>query len=533
VFTFSRSSDLQLVHVAREGRVSRERNASGSGTIDDEIRAAVAERVDRSLDDERVKRTSFETEELEDINALMDRVPPDDAHYLKVYKKFPVPREYGTRPLFLIDIQQPATIADLEAHIMALARQNEWGDGLYEIRLFKSGESGVKRTSRISLKIPVTPIANPKTTLDPASATPNDVYLHLKNTALLLKELSTAASPGSGTSVQPEAIVRAVTDAYRAGAEALKVGTGEQKGGGVLEIVKALKEMMPPPAPVRDAKTELIGMLGLLKEMGLFGGQRQSAGDNILQTLTQLKEAGLLPGAAASAVDPTAKALELLTSLLPLMDRLSGRGGGEDNTSIGVEIVRQLMPQASSIVKDVTSTINTVVASRSGGHVSIPIPMSPSPNLPPPTLPPTESKSEPMMLPIFRPIKEAIEAQDAAYFPKLEELIVKYGESGYEELLSGQRTLDSVLEWLRPMGGEFFVSDQAKVYFMAFLEWARAKKAAVTLGKCTDCGAEFEFTSLEEFQADTTCLDCKGSLVIMTPSVVAPPSEPTTSESAE
>jgi len=494
-------------------------------TLESEIKDLVREHENGAKADKEAS-ASFDALEVDAVTTLFSRIPPDQGFYVKVYKRAPVPKEYGNRPLFLLDIQQPDLIQDMEAELLRLAKIHGWGDGVYDVKLFKHGEPGVREAMRITIQLPSSP---------PISSIPSDpnapqvdVFAQLQNTAKLINELTRAASPQNNNPQNTETVVRAVTDAYRAGVETAKTSaptpTPAQAPFNFLDLLKALKELAPPPKPEPD-------MLKIVHDILAMAPKPQPVAKNddndFFHKLVLLKEAGLLGAQPTSSVDPTTKAIELLSSLLPLMNMMNGGGGGgkSEPTSVAVELIRTLAPQVGKVVGDVTSTINRAIDAKTNPPLRRASPVTSAPihsELLGPQSPsgvseiemPNVSTLETPMLPIFRPIKEAIEVRDVSYFPKLQEIILKYGsEDTFEDLIDGKFTIDQLAEYIRPIGGEFFTSEPAKIYFTDFLTWARAQRAQEIEVKCPTCNAEFFFDSKEALALEPACPECGVNMV--------------------
>lgn len=487
----------------------------------------VREKLNDAVDARSAPHASFTGPEGDAVNGILSRVPPDQGFYFKIYKKHPVPDAYGKRPVFLLDIQQPDLIRDLESHLQQLAKIHAWGDGIYEVRKFQVGQQGQLESVQVTLHVPVD-LPDPKAA-NGTSPSHTDPMESIRTTAGLIKELQNA-SP----SLSPDSITKAVTEAVKTIVDATKSQNPAQAPLNILDIVTALKNLMPPPVPAQNP----LDLLTLVTKLQAVTNPPRPPETSIIQTLIQLKQAGLL-GSDTSHTDPTTKAIELLSNLAPLIQSLSGGGGGGGESSFSVELVRALGPQVGKIVGDVTETINKVVTSRvETAPRRITPPTAPTPTIqgPPnaevnaPTVKPPE---EDAMLPMFRPIKEAIETRDHKFFPRIEELLVMYAGTAYEQLVAGVITIDQVIEYVKPLGGGFLDSEKSRVYMTDFLAWARAKREAVvkeaspvstppivdeasTLpalsAKCPNCKLVFDYDDEAAFAEEPNCEDCNVAL---------------------
>lgn len=442
----------------------------------------------------------------EQISGLFSRCASNEGFYLKVYRRHPVPKEMGGRPVFLLDITQPEVIEDLESELLRIGQQMMWPDGLYEAKLFKRGEPGIQGARRMALQFPKTPISSPGILGVPNNGSAN-AFETLSQTAKLIKELKEASDSGPSThpaSVNPESIMAAVTEAYKAGISASQ--GNQNNSSSILEIVKVLKELAPPQPKGPD-------ILSILKEVGAFSSPKKD--DDFFEKLLKMKELGLF-GSTVPAPDPTAKALELLTSMLPLVQSLGG-GGGE--TSPVTELIRVLGPQAGKMVEDITSTVKDVIA-----HKTKPVnPQTRPSSVPPVPVPGKEireiesddekeerTKGEGDMMKLLTEVKTAVLNYDTTYFPKLQEVVISNMEDEvYDNLINGLVPVDNIIAQMKPFAGPEIDSPQARNYLEEFISWAKAREVE---GVCGNCGEMFTFFNIEELGKDSKCQNCEGEI---------------------
>jgi len=464
------------------------------------------------------------------IADAFSHVPPNEGYYYKIYRRQPVPKEYGNRPMFLLDIQQPELVEDLESELLHLAKLNGWSDGLYEIQLIKKGEPGIKKARRMAIQVPQVT----STQGAPFNGGDGGGYTNLLAIAKLLKDLTaTTPQPTSAPAANPETVLKALSDAYKTGLEASK--TGQKPEPTLLELMKVVKEFTPPTPPAAQSAD----MLKVILQSGLI--QNKNSEDDFLVKLVRLKEAGLL--GATPAADPNSQlsgAVNLLTTLLPLIERLGGGGGGE-KTTLGVELIRTLGPQVGKIVSDVTGSLNKAIDLKADtGKVK--------PRKPPtmdsitedmlprdiPSIRDEVKTFEAPMIPLLKPVQDAIEAGDKNFFPQLETLLLQYGNyQTYDSILSGKYTIDQVADYISRFGGNYFVTPQAKAYFTEFVAWGQEKQAKEVVGYCEKCNEETVFESKEELLANPNCPECSTPLTQETGQGEEIPAEPTKEEVAE
>lgn len=451
------------------------------------------------------------------IVSLIQRIPAGEGYYFKVYRKHPVPREYGNRPVFLMDLQNPESINDLEAECSELAKKFSWPDGIYEVRLFKTGEPGCQGTWTISLEVPKpAPLTLPSTFSSPGGGT--NPFEHLSQTAEFITQL---ADKVGGGRQNPSETFKVASDAFKQGMEVS--GRTAQTQTDPVGLVKAIVDAARSLAPQRSDTKDLIEAL---KEAG-FGREK----DDFLDKMIKLKEVGFLPG---NQPDMTDKLLNIVTALAPLM------GGGGEKTSPVVELIRVLGPQVAPIVKDITDTAKQAIAARSGA----PIQVGTTPGVPPPALPPAPGSSpgetprvpvprpdipEESMLPVFKVILMNARQKREIFYPELKEILTgSLPGPRYEAIISGAVPLEDFMEELVPYVGANFDAPVVKEYFQAFIAWVNASKkpaappsppppSEVVTGKCSKCGALFDYPNKAAWEADKSCDDpnCFGEIQLL------------------
>lgn len=442
----------------------------------------------------------------EQVSELFSRCNSNEGFYIKIYRRFPVPKEYGSRPVFLLDLTQPEAIEDLESELLRVGQQMSWPDGLYEAKLFKRGEPGIQAARRIPLQFPKTPISSPGISGVHNNGS-SSAFETLSQTAKLIKELQEASGPGTqqGSSVKPEAILAAVTEAYRAGIEASKASSSGNPPPSVLEIMKVMKELAPPQ-PSHDTLAPILqGIVAPLLAKLTAPAPLPQAQPDFLSIMMKMKELGLF---GAKETDPTTKALEILGSLAPILQGMGGGGGGE--TSALVEVIRVLGPQMGKIVSDVTGTVREAISAKTQipSTPSVPYtPPRPTQSLPPQV--PQQTEQEKEMFKLLAEVKRAILSMDQSYYPKLQELLMSnIDETTYESLMNGTIPIDTIISQLKPYAPEAD-SPNARQYFNEFVSWAKEREVE---GVCKACGETFTYISKEDMNKDPKCSVCGGEV---------------------
>ena len=438
--------------------------------------------------------------EEEAISHLFSNIPSGEGFYIKVYRRHPIPREYGGRPVFVYDIEQPEVIPDLEGELLRVGKLSAWPAGLYEVKLFKRGAPGVQGMAQLSLEFPITQAAPMLHVNAPQG---KDPYEQLTETAKFIQGLTTQLGLGGQSQQNTEGVLRAVGEAYKAGIEAAKAAASNGKSEGepkLVELLKAVKELSTP-----QKTPDVIEVVKALQSM--LPQPRADSGDGaLLDKLIKLKEVGLF---GAPQVDPTERLVNLIIALKPLLEGGGGGGGGDGGrTTPVIELIRVLGPQLGGVVERVTGTIDKAINARLASSGIPPIPNVPI------ALPPQNS-TEPQVTEQFKPIAEAINSHNVSYFPQLKDILLKgAGPQVYEDLGYGKYPLEAFLGQLKPHAGAFVVQPNAIAYFKEFLNWAKAAAPSSPAAPsndgdivsiCRACGAEYDYDSIEAYNADPKC----------------------------
>lgn len=517
--------------------------ARNSEDLDTMMRSLVDDRIDEISSGSDKGSDPGPIDDEEQIEGLFSRCSSQEGYYGKVYRKFPVPAEFGSRPVFLVDLPQPEAIDDIESELLRLGQANLWPDGLYEVKLFKRGESGVRKARRMALQFPKPGSAAAMGT----SAPPINPFETLTQTAKVIKELQGASAPNNPIpSASPEAILTAVTEAYKAGIEVSRGnGNGENK---IFEIIKAVKELAPPPEPPKSPNLlELVQALGALSK---HNNPPPLPQEDFFDKLIKLKAAGFL-GSESPKEDATAKALDMLGSIIPLVQNLSGGGGGGDNTSTAIELIRQLAPQAGKIIENVTGTINNAIGLKAKAMSSMsqtpsmeyapysepsravvpvqpsymdpykpsdmnsdyhgaPITITPGETIPVQPNSPTISPEEEAMFGFFRKFRSAIESSDPKFYPELKSVLQGVvPPDTFTQIVEGTVPVSAISDKIRPYGGEFFSLPPAQKYMQDFIGWMQSNEIT---GACKQCSDEYIYDTLEQIAVDNVCMSCGGEI---------------------
>lgn len=491
--------------------------------IEDALKGMVKEAVIRTdkqpesyLDE--AGRGNIEDEEA--VADLLSHVPPDEDYYLKLYKKYPVPKEYGNRPVFLLDISQPELISDIESEVLRLAERCGWTDGVYEAKLFKRGTPGLQASRRITIQLPSKATKIDDAIKDRQPSSIDDTFNAMERTAGLVKslqEISPSQNQSTNTNgTDPKEMLSTITEAYKIGAESAARSTSSPTE--LAQAIKAMKDLVPQPTP----SLSTADLLRAIKEISTPPAPVTQP--DPFAMLVKLKE--LFPEPQKQE-DSTGKALEMVTNLLPLIEKLSG-GSGE--TSAATEIIRTLGPQVGKIIGDVTGTINNAIsakgqrplqpaqqsAKRNEVEATTYSRLTPTPTIAPAAAQEPIAKGEDKVLPVFRAIQEAAEASNTEFYPQLETLLERITtQEQFEQILDGRIAPQQILTEISQWGGAFFTSPTAESYLNSFIQWKKEAKTKEVIALCKKCDAEYVFTDTTEFEQNQDCPDCKEKMELV------------------
>ena len=426
------------------------------------------------------------------LDRLLSGVAQGDGYYAKVYRKYPLPPEYAGR-LLLLQSFDLAGIDDLESHLLRMAQKNKWERGVYQLRLFQHGRSGVVAQPRNVSLDPALAEDEPKDDARREEAMrPGD---RLKET---LEIAHMAREAFGATTTDPTALAKALGEAVSLGARA--VNPEDRRGGAQDQIIAALlTAALNRPDP--------------------------------LQQIVAAKQAGLLPEPKSQ----DQSLLEQITAIKTIVEALGGLGGGggEDKTSPTVELIRALAPQAAQIVGSLTQAVGkfmdyqsaklrvgsgqNFIAGSPGLGEATPVPSPAVPSVSAQPALPTPPRPEDEMFAFVNEISRRARGKEYEFFPQLlhgleagpfAQLVVDHA--------SGKLTDAEILSFLGNSIPQF--GDQtAQEYLAAFLHWhtaevrpnGRTEPEPAFVGACQTCGEEYGFESHDEYSRDSKICDSK------------------------
>lgn len=511
--------------------------------IKDKISERMADEIIEEVEEDLPPRSSSAIpeatlEEMKDISELIRTVPDSENFYFKVYKTKPLPS--GTnRPQFKTEITDLKSVDDLEVYVRNLARDNRWGPGEYLVCLFSKSKipipSGVKP---LRLNIDYQQPEEPDAKVREAPSIDDE----LTRMSTFMKGLQSILPNSTETAGE---IARAVSESFRQGVAVTKENLPPPVDptttlSAVITTLKDLGIVGKPDHPKFDVLDIVEKVANALKTFGIF--DRKEEKKDIFAELLKLKELGLIKIAGEEKKEDPFDMIEKVKSLMELLTPLTQQASGE-KPSLGVELVRILGPHVPEMVKNVTATVDNVAnLSRQKlqsnlmgpGHPG-PIPPMPS-SLPQRQPVPTSSveETENTMLEALNNISLAIKTNDYNFFPKLEEYITLfYGGHSVASLVEGTVQISTIAGFVpvHMMGG--VTKAEIIAFLEQFVEWKRTQlKENLLIARCEQCGEEYEFISLHEFESDTKECELCGGRIVFIPKEV-PRVKPLTTVEAE
>jgi len=439
--------------------------------------------------------------------SLMSNIPPDQGFYYKVYRKHPIPDIHKGQPLFLHQIPQPDLISDLEAEVLKLATQFGWPSGIYEVRLYKTGKPGVEATSTIPIEVSKL-VTSPLATSQPQipSTPPLDPMETMKSAFSMIREMN-ANTPQQDIPPQTNMVdmMKVVGEMYRANSQTVQPAMNPADM--MIAMAALIKELAPP-------KSEQSGssLLTVLKEAGAFARPTQLPTVPVIDPIEMMLKIKQMETPREDGMD---KSLKQLTAILPLMQQMSGGGSGDSGNTM-VEILKILGPQLKDVVSDVTGTINNAI--RVKGQLASPRPRQKRPTSATTVepLPEEQHIPETTQLPVLKAVEDASRANNISFFPELEQLLGGITTTEQmEQLVAGELSPMVVLEQISHLGGNYFKTQEAQMYFQSFLAWMKDKRKEEVIGVCSKCGIEIVYDNLEEHSIDSNCPDCANMVTLV------------------
>lgn len=512
------------------------------------------------------------------IDELLASVPKNQGYYLKLYKEIR-PNDFELK----LRVDNFENWSDLEWEITNIIRAyteknlNRWGSGHYRVIIWREG--GVRGPKFKPLDFFVDAqeaLTNNNGNGNGQSATlsqddiNNKIREQFTSFGELVKTMKEMNPSQSTTDIQAS-----IFDAFKTGLnikeqtannetqkeiakennntqvmiELIRQQAAKPQDNLTAVLPELIKTLRGNDEPRQDKSMELL--LALLPKLM---ERREEPKQDPLDTLIKLKQAGLIPDAQQNPSDQLSKTIEMLSSIVPLVQNFSG--GGE-KPSMFLEVLKILGPQVGKVVGDLTGTVKQVIAAKSGGappNKQNPVPntqevVQQNPINPPLTSQVQQSKlegdnpadpyrsdnglgkhnydglamqvpdpnntitnnqqNEELMFGLIGKIKKALQQQDKAFYPELQEMILSNIEPEvYDKLINKEISIDYIIE-----NGKGYISEltlpATRPYLEDFVVWAKQREV---IKKCPTCQEETTFISQEEYEENNLCSTCNGTL---------------------
>lgn len=473
------------------------------------------------------------------IDELLASVPQNQGYYLKLYKEIR-PNDFELK----LRIDSFDNWSDMEWEITNLVRAytlkspQKWGSGHYRVIVWREG--GVRGPKFKPLDFHVDALEMPINEGVHTNGNDGKEVDKLKDLSELVKTIQ-----GIYPQVQPGEIQAKIFDAFKAGidAKAQSVQTDiANQAANTLSTNQLMLELIKrrDVDAVDNKPSEMTTLLSIILPKLLDKPTPKE--DDFLDKLVKLKSVGLL-GDDKPKEDSMTKALETLSTIIPLVKSLGGGGDSNESGSVLIELVRQLAPQAGKIIGDVTGTINNAIGLKA--KTIVPNVSNNAPNdyvnVEPTALVPSQptymdpykpselnsfsdvpittpiqtnqvrSPEEEAMFGFFSKFRKAIESNDANFYPELKGVLQGVvPPDTFTQIVEGTVPVSMISDKIKPYGGDFFASPQAQKYITDFIGWMRANEV---IGACKQCSSEYIYDSVEQIAADNVCMSCGGEIV--------------------
>ena len=490
------------------------------------------------------------------IDELLASVPQNQGYYLKLYKEIR-PNDFELK----LRVDTFDTWSDLEWEITNLIRSytlkapQKWGSGHYRVIIWREGGVRGSKFKPLDFHVDAMEIA----TNEGAHSNGNDgkEVDKLKDLSELVKTIQ-----GLYPQVNPGEIQSKIFESFKAGidakAQSVQTDSANQMANQLstnqlmLELIKR-RDIDATTNKPNETMTLLSILLPKLLDSSLQ--KKEVREDDFLDKLIKLKAAGIL-GDDKPKEDQMTKALETLSTIIPLVKSLGGGDGGNESGSVLIELVKQLAPQAGKIIGDVTGTINNAIGLKSksmSGNVLNNPPVEYSDAIPIKQITPNNPVSQPSymdpykpsnqsefdvnipnqtyghsitnnpveqpiagsspeeiaMLGFFKKFRNAIENSDTNFFPELKGVLQGVvPPDTFTQIVEGTVPISVISDKIRPYGGEFFSLPISHKYMTEFITWLRSNEV---VGKCSACNEEYIYDSKEQLAIDNKC-NCGGQI---------------------
>lgn len=486
------------------------------------------------------------------IDELLASVPRNQGYYLKLYREIR-PNEFELK----LRIDNYESWSDMELEITNLVRAytlkspKKWGTGMYRTVVWREG--GIRGQSKWKPVHFYVDAMEDENNLNASSSQgpyekPVDAGELLREQVGTVAELLKVVQTGNPPVTSPAEQMKLMAESFNTGMAA-KSGNNTNMTALITAGITALAPLLlNKNNGAADQQTMFLKVAELLSAANKPPVIPTPI--DPLETIIKLREAGILPDNQnnKSPQDSIFQTMEMIKILKPLF----GDSGGE-SASISSKLIDSVGPHIGKIVTDITGTLNHAITNRSAqkkirseqseeyddkynlsedskvapnfspmdNNISNneSISMSNTPiQKPEPTQiqsqPATKSEeSMPIMIPALRALNTAINKNDSAFFPTLEELLERVTTpEEFNNIIEGKISHVEVFNQLVVLGGKSFNNAQTSEYLRDFIKYKQEQKKNEVLGTCNKCKEEYVFPNKEELQRDNKCSECEGTV---------------------
>lgn len=493
------------------------RKKKESGILEEAIGDLAKDKVAEAVEEQLREAAPGDTHE-DSINDLIrtiaSQVPENNNVYIKLYKKYPLPDGFEKHgQVYLAMIPNVMGIDDIEVHVADLVNKNDWGTGIYQLRVYRSDKKGLAikpielsiyaeqheiEMGDMNRNIHGDRVIEKPYIIDRGGNGKSDTLDEIDRVADLAGKLVEIGGKRVGVqseinpTASPESMMTAITSAMKMGMEMVMTA-------------------MPKPDTSRNSKSEMLEVITLLKELGVIGNPSKES--DPLEKLMQMKQ----------------------------MAELLGMGGGDGGEQSPLNLlITTLGSRIPDMVKDVSGPIKSfldmkrVQLEKTPGAIKSPArPQPPSSDV---SSLPNDGSDKPsiaiddLSAPIQSNVQKLAEAKANIFLTELQLMIESnnkdfenvmngiaytFGKNFLDQYRIGQLTEDMVINLLQ-IQNEFFKTEPAIVYLKEFFNFVNHHvKQNNYICNNEDCKTVVSITE-SEFKEDSICDACGiGQLIKM------------------
>lgn len=484
----------------------------------------IEEENENELDAEiKRKNKKIEIEVEDQLKRMLGSFPSSDGFYAKIYKRLP-----NGKFEYKYCLEDFDTIQDPENEIFYLIGKYHWGAGDYKISMHKQDHRGIFKQITLPFSTP-DDLIEINNNNNGNNSNNSNVVDNLKN----VKEVITVANEITGKNnrdnnnnnnnkvppIDPNKVYETISDSFKAGVDAVPKPKEDNTISALVPLFSSLVEKISnknndkksdvePFIPIitkiieksneekttqKDTTTEILMPLlsTVIEKLSQQNSvQQEDSTDKILKQMQIYKELFAPKEEIVEKPKSILDDMNQLQQLVGIITTLSQTmGGGNNNISLGAELIRSLTPTVPDIISNVTGAVNNYVDYKKTVASNIPNTPTVPINKPLNKFPKqsivkqqqsvvNQSKSEENieMLPIFKVIKNAIETNNKNFYPQLKQILIDYDQNLIKGLMTGIIKIKDVLKEVSRYGGKTFLSQESTVYFNDFVNWLKTNE---------------------------------------------------------